>query len=291
MSDETALDDDRCPQHDVSNEELTARIKEMRIFVMRMARYWLPRSGAAIGFDDLVSEGNLGVREAARRFDEARGVKFFTYAQHWVTHAMRRHVQDMGAMIRVPSHLIDRRGAILRGAGEAQDFKTANRVARLVGDDMLRDLCGPARAWRKGDTPLILADTLADDAQPLPDAAVESSDNRALLRRLLATLEPRARRVLLQRAEGRLLDEIATELDLSRERVRQIEVRSIARLKERLQRWMAEEDRRAPKRLTTAVRISKPTPAERPVSPIERSRRARGARRALPPPRHAAKNG
>ena len=181
-----------------------------------------PQQGPAVGFaleyDDIVNEGRLGALHAVRRFDPARGVKFFTYAVLWIKQYVRRCIENHSRTIRVPVHSNRTRNS--------DDFKGVNCEQRLRALDVRLDA-----SLLDGDATAL--DNIASEA-PTPEDALEereASEERSQLYAAIVGLQLRERVIVEQRAEGRTLSEIGAGLGLSRERVRQIEAIAMGKLR------------------------------------------------------------
>ena len=187
-----------------------ARLVECNLrFVVSYAKRY---RGFGVPFLDLIHEGNLGLIEAARRFDPARNVKFITYAVWWVRQAMMHALSDQTRAFSFPPKLF----AVLHAGGD--DVSLSDPVA--AGQDGTREL---------GD---ILAQ---EQTAPVEDELIHQSDLDELAGALL-DLDGKEREVVslrfgLDDDEPRTLQEIGDRLHLSRERVRQIEVRAKDKLR------------------------------------------------------------
>ncbi len=209
----------------------------------------------AIPLEDLIQEGAIGLMQAAQRFDPKRGFRFSTYATHWIRQAIGRAIDNKSKAIRLPAHV----SQWLR-----KFEKERLRLVREMGTDPSTDQLSSAL----GITPRKLM-TLLQSSQDMlsldmsvgetngttlgglirdtvnrdPEALVLSDEMAHELRRILCELNEREQRVMLLRfqleegAEQQVLqDDIAKEMKLSRERVRQIEVQAIKKLRALAQR-------------------------------------------------------
>ncbi|HWE36665.1 MAG TPA: RNA polymerase sigma factor RpoD/SigA [Isosphaeraceae bacterium] len=213
--------------------------------VVRVARDYV---GRGLPLDDLIGEGNLGLIRAAEEYNPGFGTRFSTYASYWIKQAIRAALTNTTATIRLPAHMVGlltkwRRAErdLRRELGQAPTFDQiavalgltdAQRVLverALTASRLRRD--GGASQDEDGSWS---ADELADGRDE-PDAALEAADERRDLLRRLDRLDPRERTIVALRygLEGQpplTLKEVGRRLGVTREWVRKIEIRAVAKL-------------------------------------------------------------
>ncbi|MCS7248638.1 MAG: sigma-70 family RNA polymerase sigma factor [Anaerolineales bacterium] len=220
-------------------------IKANTRLVISIARRYI---GCGVPFGDLIQEGNLGLIRAVEKFEYRRGFRFSTYATWWIRQAVMRAIAVQARTIRLPVYLGDR-------------VRRLHRVAQALEQDLGRPPTLQELAWELQEkpekvqqvlqfsqTPLSLEDPygeeedaelgafLEDETAEQPYEAVQSRMLREQVERVLATLSPREARVLRLRYGldcGRrlTLEEVGDKFGLTRERIRQIELQALRRLR------------------------------------------------------------
>ncbi|MDP8937676.1 MAG: sigma-70 family RNA polymerase sigma factor [Actinomycetota bacterium] len=196
---------------------------------------------------DIIQEGNFGLIQAVERFDPRRGFKFSTYATWWIRQTIARGIANTSRAIRLPVHAGDQLLAIrmastalevrLGRAPKAAELAEAVTIPARKVEELLPHLADPVSLSEHvtdGDTEL--GDLVQDQSSPPPDQVVFASMLPAQVAQMLSLLEPREQEVLclrygLDRGRPRTLEEVGEKFGLTREGVRQVELKAISKLR------------------------------------------------------------
>jgi RNA polymerase primary sigma factor len=222
---------------------------------------------SGVPFDDLVQEANIGLMKAVERFEWRRGFRFSTYATWWIRQQVSRSIANTGRAVRAPVHVQEAARKFLREREAAGTQlgrpETASGTARRTGVplakiQMLLALFDDVISLDEvdGDTGLARSDCLVDEKTSEPAAVAESACLRSTLLEMLADLDERARQVILLRFglhgdDALTLEEIGQQFGVTRERIRQIESKTMKKLSHWNKReilWPFMGDRYAPRR-------------------------------------------
>jgi RNA polymerase primary sigma factor len=208
------------------------------------------RRSSSLDLLDLVQEGNLGLMHAIEKFDYRRGVKVSTYAVWWIRQSIARAIADQGRTIRIPVHMTETAAKVLRERRKLYQKLGVNpattEVAGRTGlsatrvDQVLSMVQEPVSldvpVGEDGDA--TLCDLIATVDSPDPHAAAEASALQRALAEAIGDLTPREQRILRLRfglggAGDHTLEEIGKEFGVTRERIRQIEMKALEKLRRR----------------------------------------------------------